>query len=509
MRRKHRITGIVMILFITIFMSVRSIGVYADQIHGYDDHAVCLILHLSPGALFTTLSYTVENDKNQETYDITSWDYEIPDQNGDIHCYKAIILYLNSKVTFQITPQEGYTARWSYHPGILWQDVEYEGNSFTCQFRYSGSLEVNMVPYEQPQEKADLKDAEITLSDTSSFVFDGQRHEPEISVSLNGETVSPDEYNVFYSSSNTDDTIGTVQSGDIQVIVQAKPESTAYTGTVLQRPVYTIWKADPVFAFSHLEQNIEDCHGIAVTMTPFDPKAQPLIEYLIPEQPEIPCTVIHDENCPALMEGGTIEDCTCSEAHTSHDETCGYQEAVYTWLDQLPEQPGTYRVRVSLPQGTANLNPITIPVETQYTLTTTFIEPEPEQPQPEPEGEPVPEPIPDPIVEPDPEPIPDPIVEPVPEAEPVPMTEQEPVLYVPEIQESVEQPEGKEEVPQINENPPVYDVPVQPEIQPVPSYEKPLLAAATSGSIAVFTTGTIAFNHQGKGRFRHHLRRKH
>lgn len=503
MRRKHRITGIVIILFIALFTFVRTVGVHADHIYRDDDHLVRLILHISPKTQFTSLSYTIENNRNQETHDITRWDYEVPDDEGLIHCYKVLTFYRNQKVTFDLSPQDGYTAQWTYHPGILWDDVEYEGKSFTHQFRYSGSLEINMIPYVEPETKQDLKDAEITLSETEDLIYDGYRHEPKISVSLYGEPVSPDEYNIFYSNTNTDDTIGTIMAGDISIIVQAKPDSTLYTGTALQRPVYTIQKADPVFTFDHLEQSIEDNHGISVSFTPYDPKAELFIEYLLQQEPvqeEVPCSVTHDDECPSLLEGNTIDQCTCTAAHTKHDETCGYQEAVYDWATTQPTQPGTYKVRVSLPQGTSNLNPVIIPVETQYTLTETFIA------EPEPEPEPIPEPEPEPEPEPDPDPVPEPIPDPLPEPEQV--IEEEPVVYVieePEIQE--EEPEVIEEKPESVEQP-VIEVTVQEEIQPVTTYEKPLLAVSTAGSVAVFTTGTVAFNLQGKVKFRHRGKRK-
>lgn len=95
--------------------------------------------------------------------------------------------------------------------------------------------------------KDSLKAADVGVSGAGNLVYDGTSKVPNIFVTLNGEAVLPNAYDLIFT--RADGTVGdTVNAGTVTVTVTAK-EGGAYTGTADIHQTYVIDRAAPTFGW--------------------------------------------------------------------------------------------------------------------------------------------------------------------------------------------------------------------------------------------------------------------
>ena len=475
---------------------------------------VTVFVSIYPKNTFESISCTIhDRPLNHETFEITDFTRRFSIEVWQFVETAQISVPKNTEITFDVTPENGYTGNAWLFGGKNSQD----GTSFQYRFRNDASLYIQMVPAEV---STDLKNAKITIDPDSQLTYTGKPVIPDYEITLNGSVVPSDCYDVTYDHPD-----GNIHAGQVTMTFTAK-QGSGYTGSISTS--YTIQKADPLITLEIPEETDENPQGVNAVITPYDPTAQVLILYssIIPAIPEQPCTVVHDPDCPSLIEGNTLSQCTCSATHSTHDETCGYREAMYEWSQEIPQEAGTYLVQATLPEGTDDLNPVLQPVTGQYVLMEhAVIEPEPEpDPVPEPEPEPDPEPEPEPVPEPEPEPVPEPeqVPEPVPEPEPeipeqmipeAPVAPAYPTVILPvEEQILIEEPQSEDitDTPEIPDPAPIKEEQSQnsPQmetqgqasvVQQVMEVfiQQPVLAVSTAGSVVLLTGGTAAFAMNG------------
>ncbi len=112
-----------------------------------------------------------------------------------------------------------------------------------------------------------LAGATVELA-TSNFTYNGTSQTPNITVSINGKTVSSSEYEVSYS--NTNGGAGNNKNaGTVTVTVSAKADSNYYS-VATQKPTYEIKKAMPSLNFSTTSDS-SDYDATVIDTTDFTP----------------------------------------------------------------------------------------------------------------------------------------------------------------------------------------------------------------------------------------------
>lgn len=112
-----------------------------------------------------------------------------------------------------------------------WDNGKWVDMSFVLPPQYMGVLCIKALTVTKSEaESIDISNGDLQLSD-NSFTYTGSEHRPEVTLRLDGDTVSPDNYTVEYENN--------INAGTATVIVEGKGN---YTGSL--QTTFVIAKAD-------------------------------------------------------------------------------------------------------------------------------------------------------------------------------------------------------------------------------------------------------------------------